>query len=245
MNQLKIIADDMLPVYENGSGEKLVNARELHENLFISTRFNDWITRHINNYGFLENEDFYSFLSKTSGRPRTEYLLTMDTAKEIAMVQNNEQGRAVRRYFIRVEKEYRKKLQPQSIEDLIILQARSVKELKQKVDQQEKQIETITHRVDNFDKIDHLGDPQQRLNNMVRKYAAQNGIAFPEAWRHFRRAFNNAYRTNLKALIKNYQAKHGLKSLTAPQYLSLTDRLEDGIRVADKMLNQQTFLTTR
>lgn len=245
MNQLKIIADDMLPVYENGSGEKLVNARELHENLFISTRFNDWITRHINNYGFLENEDFYSFLSKTSGRPRTEYLLTMDTAKEIAMVQNNEQGRAVRRYFIRVEKEYRKKLQPQSIEDLIILQARSVKELKQKVDQQEKQIETITHRVDNFDKIDHLGDPQQRLNNMVRKYAAQNGIAFPEAWRHFRRAFNNAYRTNLKALIKNYQAKHGLKSLTAPQYLSLTDRLEDGMRVADKMLNQQTFLTTR
>src|SRR5690554_1571513 len=131
MNQLKIIADDMLPVYENESGEKLVNARELHENLFISTRFNDWITRHINNYGFLENEDFYSFLSKTSGRPRTEYLLTMDTAKEIAMVQNNEQGRAVRRYFIQVEKEYRKKLQPQSIEDLIILQARSVKELKQ------------------------------------------------------------------------------------------------------------------
>lgn len=246
MNQLKVIADDMLPIYENESGEKLVNARELHEKLLVVTPFHKWIERRIINYGFMEGEDFWTYLSESNGgRPSKQYLFTLDTGKELAMLENNEIGRAIRKYFIQVEKEYRKKLQPQSIEDLIILQARSVKELKQKVDQQEKQIETITHRVDNFDKIDHLGDPQQRLNNMVRKYAAQNGIAFPEAWRHFRRAFNNAYRTNLKALIKNYQAKHGLKSLTAPQYLSLTDRLEDGIRVADKMLNQQTFLTTR
>lgn len=245
MNQLKVIADEMLPVYENQSGEKLVNARELHEQLLVGKVFAAWIQDRIEKYGFLENEDFFPFLEKTSGRPKTEYMLTMDTAKEIAMVQNNEQGRAIRKYFIKVEKEYRKQHQPQSIEDLIIMQAQSVKELRQKVEQQDKKLETVHHRLDNIDKLDTIGDLQQRLNSMIRKYAAQNGIAFPEAWRHFRRAFNNAYRTNLKSLMKNYQIKHGLKSLTAPQYLSMANRLEDAIRVADKMLNQQTFLTTR
>src|SRR5690625_1504193 len=97
MNQLKTIANDMMPVYENEQGDKLVDARQLHENLLISTRFNDWITRQINNYGFIEGEDFYSFLSKTSGRPKAEYLLTLDIAKAIAMMKNNEQGTLIRR----------------------------------------------------------------------------------------------------------------------------------------------------
>ena len=238
MNQLKTIANDMMPVYENEQGDKLVDARQLHENLLISTRFNDWITRQINNYGFIEGEDFYSFLSKTSGRPKAEYLLTLDTAKEIAMVQNNEQGRLIRRYFIQVEKEHRKQFQPQSIEDLIIMQAQSMKEIREKVEQQDKQLETVNHRLDNIDKVDTIGDLQQRLNAMVRRFAQQEGIAFGLAWKEFRNAYNTAYRTNLKAKINNYKEKHGLKSLTMPQFLSLTNSLQDAIRVADKMLNR-------
>src|SRR5690606_29486828 len=108
----------------------------------------------------------------------------------------------------------------QTIEDLIIMQAQSVKELKQKVDQQEKKLETISHRIDNFDKLDTIGDLQQRLNSMVRKYAADNGVSFPTAWRDFRKSFNTAYRTNIKILVQNYALKHGLKSLSVPQYLS-------------------------
>jgi phage anti-repressor protein len=242
MNQLKTIADEMLPVYENDTGEKLVDARELHEKLFISTRFNDWISRQINNYGFIEGEDFYSILSKTTGRPSKEFLLVIDTAKEIAMVQNNEQGRAVRKYFIRVEKQSRQpKTQLEVLQGAInqmVVQEKEIKQIKQ-------ENETLKHRMDNYDRIDQLGDLQQRLNAMVRKYAAQNGIAFPEAWKHFTRGFNNAYQTNLKSLIKNYKEKHGLKSLTAPQYLSMSGRLEDAVRVADKMLNQQAILTNK
>lgn len=240
MNQLKVIADDMLPIYENESGEKLVNARELHEKLLVVTPFHKWIERRIINYGFMEGEDFWTYLSESNGgRPSKQYLFTLDTGKELAMLENNEIGRAIRKYFIQVEREYRKKFQPQTIEDLIIMQAQSVKELKQKVDQQEKKLETISHRIDNFDKLDTIGDLQQRLNSMVRKYAADNGVSFPTAWRDFRKSFNTAYRTNIKILVQNYALKHGLKSLSVPQYLSLVNRLEDGIRVADKMLNQQ------
>jgi phage anti-repressor protein len=244
MNQLKTIANDMLPVYENETGEKLVNARELHEKLFISTRFNDWITRQISNYGFMEGEDFYSVLSKTTGRPSKEFFLVIDTAKEIAMVQNNEQGRVIRKYFIQVEKQSRVK-QPQSQAEMMLMFAEQFVNQEKEIKHIKQENETLKHRMDNYDNLDTVGDLQQRLNAMVRKYAAQNGIAFPEAWRHFTRGFNNAYRTNLKSLIKNYKEKHGLKSLTAPQYLSMSGRLEDAVRVADKMLNQQAILTNR
>lgn len=101
--------------------------------------------------------------------------------------------------------------------------------------------EAIKHRLDNIDSLDTVGDLQQRLNAMVRRYAQEKGVAFGLAWRDFRVAFNTAYRTNLKALVNNYEEKHNLKKLTAPQYLSLVDRLPDGIRVADKMINGNWF----
>lgn len=235
---LKTIANDILPVYENQSGEKLVDARELHSNLMINTRFNDWISRQISNYGFTEKEDFYSFLSKSSGRPAREYLLTMDTAKEIAMIQNNEMGRVIRKYFIEVEKRFRQQ-QPKSVEDLIIMQAQSMKELKQTVEEHDRQIETVNHRLDNIDKIDTLGDLQQRLNKMIQRLAQQEGWSFAKSWREFRAAYNTAFRTNLKAKMNNYREKHGLKSLTIPQYFSLTDQLKDAVRIADKLLNSK------
>lgn len=108
MSNLQVIANEMLPVLENEQGEKFVDARMLHEKLLVNTRFNDWIYRMIGNYGYENGLYFYSTLSKTNGRPSTNYFLTLDTAKELAMVQNNEMGRAIRKYFIEVEKQARK-----------------------------------------------------------------------------------------------------------------------------------------
>lgn len=239
--QLKTIASDLVPVYESKTGEKLVNARELHEILMVGTRFNDWITRMIENYGFIEGDDFYSFLSKTPGRPSKEYLLIIDTAKEIAMVQNNEQGRAVRKYFIEVEKKARQTFQqPQSAAELILKQAELLVQYEKRINKLESQTAAAHHRIDNIDNIDTLGDPRQRLNKMIRLYAAKNGLSFPQAYRNFRQAFNMAYRTNLTLLIENYKMKHELSDLSIPEYLEKVNRLEDGIRVADKLLNPST-----
>lgn len=128
--------------------------------------------------------------------------------------------------------------EPQSIEDLIIMQANSVKEVREKVDKQSEQLETVNHRLDNIDQVDTIGDLQQRFNAMVRKYAQLRGVPFGNAWKEFRTAYNTAYRTNLKMKINNYKDKHGIKNLTMPQFLSVTDSLKDAIRVADKMLNK-------
>lgn len=108
MNNIKIFQDGLIKIYENDRQEQLVNARELHEKLKSKRDFSNWITDRIQKYGFTENVDFTTILLKsTGGRPRTEYALTLDMAKEIAMVENNEEGRKIRRYFIEVEKNAR------------------------------------------------------------------------------------------------------------------------------------------
>jgi phage anti-repressor protein len=240
MKVFKVIANDIMPIYETETGEKIVNARVLHEKLFILTRFNDWIARMIDSYGFIEGEDFYSFLSKSGGRPTREYHLTLDTAKEIAMVQNNEAGRAIRKYFIKVEKQYRQQYQlPKTQAEMMLMAAQQLVEQEKRINRLENDLAAAHHRIDNFDKIDTIGDKQQRLNKMIRLYAGSNGYSFAKAWKHFRSAFNTAYRTNLKLLIENYKFSHGLKELSMPEYLSRVDRLDDAIRVADKLLNGQ------
>lgn len=106
---MKVITNELLPVYETDQGERIVDGRELHEFLEVGARFNDWVVRQINKYGFVDGEDFYSVLSKThdGGRPRTDYIFKLDVAKELCMVENNAKGREARRYFIEVEKKFK------------------------------------------------------------------------------------------------------------------------------------------
>lgn len=98
--------------------------------------------------------------------------------------------------------------------------------------------EKLEHRINSLDATNIEGTPRQRLNDMVRKYAYDNGILYPQAWKDFRRNFNTAYRTNIELKKKNYQKKHGIKKLTYPEYMERVGLIEDALRVADKMLNQ-------
>lgn len=82
-----------------------VSARELHDQLHIGTRFNDWFPR-MTEYGFVEGTDFYSKMSKTDngGRPSTDYEISVDMEKQICMIQRTPEGKAVRQYLIDLEK---------------------------------------------------------------------------------------------------------------------------------------------
>ena len=102
----------------------------------------------------------------------------------------------------------------------------------------QQKLEILGHRMEILDSIDTIGDPQQRLNAMVRRYAQQEGLAFPKAWRDFVQAYNTAYHTNLTMLKENYREKKGKKKMTYPEYLAQAEKLEDALRVADKMLNR-------
>lgn len=89
---------------EERNGMQFVNARELHTALGIQSAFKDWIARKVESFGFIPDQDFSSYLSEsTGGRPAVEYRLSVDMAKQLAMLENNENGRAVRQYLIKIE----------------------------------------------------------------------------------------------------------------------------------------------
>ncbi|EER8031156.1 phage antirepressor Ant [Escherichia coli] len=131
------MTSQLIPVFNGTIANEttlLVNARDLHTFLGVGKRFASWITERIEEYGFVENQDYIllSNLGKqTSGRGghnRKDYHLTLDTAKELAMVERNEKGRQIRRYFIECEKKLRNiqpvqaEPQPQfTAEDIILL----------------------------------------------------------------------------------------------------------------------------
>lgn len=81
-----------------------VSARELHEGLEVRTAFKDWFPRMIE-YGFEAGKDFCSKMSEsTGGRPAIDYLISVDMAKQICMLQRSEKGKQYRQYFLDLEK---------------------------------------------------------------------------------------------------------------------------------------------
>lgn len=90
-----------------------VPARKLHEFLGVGRTFNAWITTRIKQYEFVEGEDYILTKSKTGHRKNVtafNYYITLDMAKELAMVERNEKGREARRYFIDCEKQLKAEL---------------------------------------------------------------------------------------------------------------------------------------
>lgn len=93
----------------NNEEVNAVNARELWKKLESKQRFADWIKDRLE--GLTEGQDFtvHKIMKGEDGRFQpTEYIISLDVAKHIAMLERNEQGRLVRQYFIEVEKNARK-----------------------------------------------------------------------------------------------------------------------------------------
>ncbi|MCZ0750137.1 antA/AntB antirepressor family protein [Aeromonas enteropelogenes] len=105
------VQDPLIPVGESMVGNGLVqtaNARELHAYLDVKKDFSTWIKDRIEQYGFIENQDFIVFPdfgeNPKGGRPSKEYFLTLDMAKELSMVERNQKGKEARQYFIQCER---------------------------------------------------------------------------------------------------------------------------------------------
>lgn len=104
-----------------------VSARDLHRFMEVQTLFKDWIVRRIEDFEYEKDRDFIvvsgcSNLSdgEFNPNPPKEYYITLDMAKELAMVERNPMGRLARKYFIRCER--------MVLETVPVLQAELLKE---------------------------------------------------------------------------------------------------------------------
>ncbi len=134
---IKVIQKDF-----NGDKKRFVNARELHHWLGVGKRFATWITDRISKYDFVEDLDYFITIpnsgngldtqktgkvidAKTGKVLAKEYVLSVDMAKELAMVENSEIGKKVRKYFIRVEGDFKKVMRIAALDPKIINQLSS------------------------------------------------------------------------------------------------------------------------
>lgn len=123
----------------NDSHEPVVSARDLYQALEVTDRFGRWFERMLA-YGFEEDVDYLGreIFHTQAKKNIQDYILKLDMAKEIAMLQRNEKSKQVRQYFIQVEKDFNS---PEKI------MARALLMADQKVHKLEAQIEADRPKV--------------------------------------------------------------------------------------------------
>lgn len=107
--EMRMIENELVPVYETDTGEKVVYGSELHEVLCVRSNYREWIKRRFSDIDAEEDGDYTSVEISTvvGGTPKKDHIIKLDTAKEMAMLERNEKGKQVRRYFIDIEKKYK------------------------------------------------------------------------------------------------------------------------------------------
>ena len=101
--------NNLINVTLNENQEPVVSARQLHKSLEVKTRFSQWVEQ---NFKILEEGyDFTSVVGTTvvnngANRKLQDYVLSLDAAKNLAMVSKTDKGKEVRQYFIQVEKDF-------------------------------------------------------------------------------------------------------------------------------------------
>ena len=190
MADLKIIENELVPVYETEKGIKVVYGKDLHKSLAVKTDFSTWVKRRLSECDAEEKEDF-DLLPKieeqvTGSKHTIEYLIKLDTAKEMAMLERNDKGKQVRKYFIQVEEKYKQtaininQLSPELQMFNQIFQQVAKTELEQKklaerADQQEKNMKTI---IDTFKGTDSDVGTEKWVNRCISKIAESDDFSY-------------------------------------------------------------------
>ena len=166
---------DIITITKNEIGNaelNSVNAREIHSYLEVKTKFSMWIQRAISKYDFKENIDYLIAIPKNEKAGNNaiskEYIVTMDMAKELAMLENNPKGKETRKYFINCEKELQKSSPYATLQEIATFQKRQLEQLQDIKDiliNQQVQISNLANIVVNLSKQNSCDIAQNEQSN--------------------------------------------------------------------------------
>lgn len=146
----------MVPVNYSDSNRPTVSGRELHDFLGISSNYSTWFKR-MCEYGFNEHTDYESCFpnleseNQHGGQNKQDHQLTVQMAKEIAMLQRNKKGKIAREYFITIEEKWNS---PEQVMARGLIAAnQTINSLKLTVEAQSKKIEEMKPKATYYDKI--------------------------------------------------------------------------------------------
>ncbi len=137
---------------ERVEGKEAVNARALWSALEIGRDFTTWLKSRIEKYQFVAGSDFIMEsrppeLGSGNRGASTEYFLTIGMAKELCMVENNEKGREVRRWFIQRESELSRVEAGMSPIEILARSAQMLLEQSKKIQEQDNRLSQIEARL--------------------------------------------------------------------------------------------------
>lgn len=141
--------NELIKITQNENNEQVVSARELYKVLGVKKRFSEWWKQ--NSQLLVEHEDFEGVPGGTpviggNGNVQylTDYAVTADNAKHLAMQSQTKKSREIRDYFIQVEKDYRKQLElPKTKRELAQLALSANEETAQRVDIVEERVSDL------------------------------------------------------------------------------------------------------
>ena len=226
--------NELIKVQINENNEQIVSARLLHEFLEVKSRFNDWINNRIEKYGFLEDVDYTKILVQrfSSVAEQYDYFIKIEMAKELAIVENNEKGKEIRKYFIECEKKW-------NSPEMILIKADQIKskmlenyqkeiqEIKLELEYKNEVINGITNDIDVYKK-------QAILNRVVK----HKGANFRDRWNELYRVFKETHHIDLKARKEGYnlkQARPKDKYKSTIEYAVALGFIDDLYKVALKL----------
>lgn len=100
--------NELIRITKNGTGQDVVSARELHKFLEVKNHFTQWFD---DNKTMLDESVDYKAIkvyltheNGVGGIYSKDYAVTLDCAKELAMLSRVEKGKQARKYFIECEK---------------------------------------------------------------------------------------------------------------------------------------------
>ena len=237
MNDLIKIA----PSEIDGKYVQAVDARELHEFLESKQEFAHWIKGRVKHYGFTQGIDFTTFdnsvKAETTYINTKEYILTIDMAKEISMVERNKKGKQARTYFIDCERKAKAIAtdpsaalnDPATMRGLLLTYSEKVLALESKVDEQAPKVagfDIISDADGSLCITDAAKTLQTRPKDLFLKLSACNWI--------YRRAGGSHW------IGYQYQLKRGtlMHKVTTVSRNDGTEKVTEQVRITPKGLTE-------
>lgn len=216
--------NEIISTRESENGEIIVSARELHDFLEVGTPFRKWFPRMVD-YGFIENQDYTTdiFVHPSNNQETKDFLMKLDMAKEISMIQRTEKGKQARRYFISLERMWNS---PEMVmKRALEIANKQVNELRFENKAYQQQIAEYKPKVTYVDEIlkstdailisqiaEDYGMSAQRMNKLLNKHGIQYKMG--NQWLLYSKYKGNGYTKSETTPYRKKDGTQGVNLLT-------------------------------
>lgn len=210
MRKLLGIENELVPVYVTDTGEKVVYGYDLHKRLMVKSTYREWSARRLSDCDAVENVDYKGVeISTPSNQTRKDHIIKLDTAKEMAMLEHNDVGKQVRKYFIDVDnRDKQRKVDMSNLPPEIQMLNKMTETITAQAIEQQRQAKEITEvkqEVSNMKAIlaTPIGDWRAEIIAKVREISIKSGIDFQMLFAQMYAELEKTAHCSLKRLCEN------------------------------------------